>query len=135
MASIHHEVSVDVDAKTAWAALRQVADAHVLFAPVLVGGRLDGDTRTVTFANGMVLRERILDLDDQRQRVAYTVLDGPGMAFHHASMQVMNDGPGRCRFRWITDFLPPEIGQALTPLIEQGSAALKANLEAGRVAA
>ena len=37
--------------------------------------------------------------------------------------------PGGARFRWITDFLPAEVGQALSPLIEQGSAALKANLE------
>ena len=101
-----------------------------LFAPVLVGGQLDGDTRIVTFANGMVARERILDIDDQRKRVAYTVLEGPGLAFHHASMEVLEDGPGRSRFRWITDFLPKEAAEALAPLIEQGGQALKANLEA-----
>ena len=130
MASIHHEVSVAVDVEAAWAALRRVGRAHELFAPVLVGGQLDGDTRIVTFANGMVARERILDVDDQRKRVAYAVVDGPGLAFHHASREVVEDGPGRCRFRWITDFLPQEAGEALTPLIEQGGQALKKNLEA-----
>jgi hypothetical protein len=132
VASIHHEVSVDVGADVAWAALRQVGQAHTLFAPVLTGGHLEGDTRTVTFANGMVVRERILDVDDQRKRVSYTVLDGPGMTFHHASMQVLDAGSGRCRFRWITDFLPEEAVEALGPLIEQGGAALKANLESSR---
>jgi hypothetical protein len=77
----------------------------------------------------MVVRERILDVDDQRRRVAYTVLDGPGMMYHHASMQVVDAGPGRCRFVWITDFLPLEIEENLTPLIEQGTSALKNNLE------
>ncbi len=80
----------------------------------------------------MCVRERILDVNEQIHRVAYTALDGPGMSYHHASMQVVEDGPGRCEFIWITDFLPPEIAEALTPLIEQGAAALKANLERSR---
>ena len=130
MAAIHHEVAVEVGVKEAWAALRQVGHAHRLFAPVLTDGSIEGDTRTVTFANGMVARERILDVDDARKRVAYAVVEGPGLAFHHASMQVLDDGPGRCRFYWITDFLPKGAASALTPLIEQGARALKANLEA-----
>jgi hypothetical protein len=129
MASIHHEVVVKMDTDEAWAALRQVGQAHRLFAPVLVGGQLDGDIRTVSFANGMVVRERILDVDDQRKRVAYAVLDGPGLEFHHASMELLEEGPGRCRFRWITDFVPDNAAAALQPLIEQGSQALKKNLE------
>ena len=51
------------------------------------------------------------------------------MLYHHASMQVVDAGPGRCRFVWITDFLPREIEGNLTPLIEQGANALKNNLE------
>ena len=130
MASIHYEVAVAVDVQDAWAALRRVGRAHELFAPVLVSGQLDGDTRIVTFANGMVARERILDVDDQRKRVSYTVVEGPGLTFHHASMEVLEDGPGRSRFRWVTDFLPKEASEALSPLIEQGANALKSNLEA-----
>lgn len=129
MASIHHEVVVKMDTDEAWAALREVGLAHRLFAPVLVGGQLDGDVRTVTFANGMVARERILDVDDERKRVAYAVLEGPGLEFHHASMELIEEGPGRCRFRWITDFLPEKADAALQPLIEQGAQALKKNLE------
>ena len=51
------------------------------------------------------------------------------MSYHHASMQIVDGGQGRCRFVWITDFLPAELKGTLAPLIEQGSAALKANLE------
>ena len=130
MPSIHKHVTIEVGADKAWAALRRVSDAHKLFAPVLVDARLDGDVRTVTFANGMVLRERILDVDDDRCRVAYTAMDAPGMAYHHASMQIVDDGPGRCRFVWITDFHPPEVGSSIAPLIEHGINALKSNLEA-----
>jgi Polyketide cyclase / dehydrase and lipid transport len=129
MASIYKQLAVDVNADKAWAHLRLVGDAHKLFAPVLVDAQLNGDTRTVRFANGMVVRECILDIDEKRRRVAYTVLDGPGMAYHHASMQILDAGPGRCFFVWITDFLPQEIAGNLAPLIEQGSSALKSNLE------
>ena len=131
MASIHEQLAVEVGAGVAWAALRLVGEPHKLFAPVLVDGHLDGDTRTVTFANGMVVQERILDVDDKRRRVAYSAVNGPGMTYHHASMQVLDAGPGRCLFVWITDFLPPEIVGNLAPLIEQGAKALKAKLEAG----
>ena len=130
MASIHQQLSVEVDREKAWAELRQVGAAHKLFAPVLVDGHLDGNIRTVRFANGMLVQERIVDVDDKRCRVAYSVLDGPGMAYHHASMQVVDAEPGRCLFVWITDFLPPELASTLTPLIEQGARALKDNLEA-----
>ena len=135
MASIYKQTTLEVDSETAWTALREVGDAHKLFAPVLTDGRLNGDTRTVTFANGMVVRERILDVDNERKRVAYTVLDGPGMTYHHASMQIVDAGGGRCRFIWITDFLPGDLAQTLTPLIEQGTDALKRNLDARQTAA
>ena len=72
------------------------------------------------FANGMVVRERILDIDESSRRVAYTALDGPGMSYHHASMQIVEGGQGRCRFVWITDFLPAELKGTLAPLIELG---------------
>ena len=130
MASIRKQLTVDVSAEKAWAALRIVGEAGKLFAPVLTESRLDKDIRTVTFANGMVLREQMLDVDDETRRVAYTALDGPGMNYHHASMQIVDTGPGRCQFVWITDFLPAGIKDNLAPLIEQGSKALKTNLEA-----
>ena len=129
MASIQQRTQLAVDADKAWAALRTVGKPHDLFAPVLTSAELHGDTRTVRFANGMVLQERILDVDEATRRVAYTVLDGPGMAYHHASMQIVDDGPGRSTFVWITDFLPADLGQTLSPLIEQGAQALRANLE------
>jgi hypothetical protein len=135
MASIHHELSVQVDADRAWQALRSVGDAHTLFAPVLTDGQLSGDTRTVRFANGMTVRERILDVDDRHRRVAYAVVDGPGMAYHHASMQIVESGAGQCAFIWITDFLPEELRATLVPLIEQGARALKTNLEGAAIGA
>jgi len=129
MPSIHSQVLLDVGLDVAWDAVRNVGEAHKLFAPVLVDSRVHGETRTLRFADGHILHERILDIDDARRRVSYTATDVAGMTFHHASMQVADAGPGRCLFIWITDFLPAEMRGRLAPLIEQGTKALKANLE------
>ena len=121
MASIHQQLAVEVGSEEAWAALRLIGEPHKLFAPVLADGQLNGDTRTVRFANGMVVQERILDVNDERRRVAYSAVNGPGMTYHHASMEVIDVAPGRCLFVWTTDFLPADIAGNLAPLIEQGA--------------
>jgi hypothetical protein len=127
--SIHKEIAVDVDANAAWQSLRRIENASELFEPVLTSSRVEGGIRTVRFADGMVVREHILDVDDERRRVAYAALDVPGMTYHHASMQVVEDGSGRCRFVWVTDFLPADVGARIAPLIEQGAAAFRRNVE------
>jgi len=129
MASIRREEIVRVSAEKAWAALRNVGMPHRLFADVLVDSRIDGDVRTVTFANGMTVRERIVDIDEENKRVAYAVIDDI-FEHHSASMEIVPDGLGRCRFVWISDFLPNERLEMVAPLVEQGSRALVRNLEA-----
>jgi hypothetical protein len=128
MATIWWEISIAVSAETAWAALRRVDLAHKLFAPVLTEGRMDGDIRTVTFANGLVARERVITVDEPRKRVAYSVL-GEVFEHHSSSMQIVPVDGASCRFIWISDFLPDERAQMVAPLVEQGSAALARNIE------
>ncbi|HET9371021.1 MAG TPA: SRPBCC family protein [Vicinamibacterales bacterium] len=130
MASIHKRLAVHVPVDKAWASLRHVANAHQLFAPVLTGASLDGGMRTVTFANGLVVRERIVDIDDENRRVVYSATDVPGMTYHHASMQMLEARDGGSEFVWITDFLPAGMADTIGPLIDQGAQALKKNLEA-----
>jgi len=133
MASIRREEIVRVSAEEAWAALRNVGMPHRLFADVLVDSRIDGDVRTVTFANGMIVRERIVDIDEENRRVAYAVI-GDMFEHHSASMEIIPDGVGRCRFIWISDFLPNERMEMVAPLVELGSRALVHNLEADSAA-
>lgn len=130
MASIHWEGLIRTSADKAWSALRHAGQAHRLFSPVLTACVIDGDIRTVTFANGMVVRERIVDIDEQRRRLCYTVL-GDMFEHHSASMQILPVDERSCRFVWISDFLPNDRAQVVGPLVEQGSRALVANIEAG----
>jgi carbon monoxide dehydrogenase subunit G len=128
MASIYKEALVAAPAEAVWAALRDVANVHRLFRGVLVDARLQGDSRIVTFANGLVVRERIVTIDDERRRPVYAVV-AEGFAHHSASMQVIAEAQASSRFVWISDFLPDDLGERIGPLIDQGTAAMKRTLE------
>ena len=128
MATIWWEEPVAAPAERAWAALRRVEQAHLLFSPVLVGAEMEGDIRTVTFANGLVARERVITVDEQRRRVVYSVL-GNNFEHHSASMTIQPVDEVSCRFIWVSDFLPDARIQAVQPLVEQGSRALAKNIK------
>ncbi len=128
MASIHKEALIAAAAEEVWAALRDVGNVHRLFPGVLVDARLEGGTRVVRFADGLVVRERIVAVDDGRRRVAYAALL-EGLIHHSASMQVFTEGREGCRFVWISDVLPDEAAAAIAPLVEQGTAAMQRRLE------
>jgi hypothetical protein len=129
MASIHKEIAIEASAEKVWAVVRDIGAVHKRFVPGLVTDvRLEKDARIVTFANGMVVRELIVDLDDARRRFAYAAI-GDMFRHHHASMQVFDDGPGRCRLLWITDLLPDEAIGGVSGLVDQGAAIMKQTLE------
>jgi hypothetical protein len=128
MATIWWEAPISVSAEQAWATLRRVDLAYNLFSPVQTEGTMCGDIRTVTFASGLVVRERIVTVDEARKRVAYTVLDDL-FDHHSASMQIVPVDGANCRFLWISDFLPDERTEMAAPLVQQGSAALIRNIE------
>ncbi|HZD61396.1 MAG TPA: SRPBCC family protein, partial [Xanthobacteraceae bacterium] len=68
MASIHREMYVNARPNQVWAAFRDVGAVHSRLARGFVTDtKLDGDTRLVTFANGIVARERIIDIDDAKR--------------------------------------------------------------------
>jgi Polyketide cyclase / dehydrase and lipid transport len=129
MASIRKDILIEVGPDDVWAAVRDVGAVHERLGPgFLTDSRLDGDARVVTFANGMVLRELIVDIDDEARRCVWAAVGGR-LAHHNASMQVLADGQGRCRLVWIADFLPHELAPDIGALIEQAAAVIKPTLE------
>jgi hypothetical protein len=46
-------------------------------------------------------------------------------------MEIVPDGDGRCRFVWISDFVPDAERAAVEPLVDAGCAAMRRVLEAG----
>jgi Polyketide cyclase / dehydrase and lipid transport len=133
MASIRKEIEIDAPAEDVWAAIRDIGAIHTRLAEGFVlNTKLDGDSRLVTFANGEVVRERIVDVDDQARRLAYAVVDWR-TSHHNASFQVLPDGSERCRLVWITDLLPNTLAELVGSFIEQGCTAMKRTLEARSV--
>lgn len=129
MASIHKEVLIHARPEDVWAAVRDVGAVHERLVPgLVVACRLDGNARVVTFANGLVVRELIVDIDDEAHRLAYASVQGRTL-HHNASIQVFPEGEGGSRLVWITDLLPNELTPAIRELVEQGSAVMKRTLE------
>ncbi len=131
MASVHRQIAIERPAAEVWDALADVGALHTRLAPGFVTDcRLEPGARVVTFANGMVARELIVGVDDERRRVAWAVVGGR-LSPHNASAQVFAEGEGRCRFVWIADFLPNEHAPSIAGMIEQGLAAMKRRLDVG----
>ena len=129
MASVHREIVIGRPPAEVWDALADVGALHTRLAPGFVTDcRLEAGARVVTFANGMVARELIVDVDAEKRRVAWSVVGGR-LSHHNASAQVFAEAGGATRFVWIADFLPDEHACALATMIEQGLAAMKRHLD------
>ena len=109
MASIHKVIPIDAPAGDVWDAVRDFGALHTRLVPGFVRDtRLDGEARIVSFANGTVARELLVDCDDVRKRLVYAVIS-ERVTQHSASVQVIAEGEARCRIVWIVDVLPHEI--------------------------
>jgi len=129
MASIRKQISIAVPPEQLWDAMRDVGALHTrLVAGFVVDCRLEGESRTVTFANGMMATELIIDVNDADRRVAWSAVGGR-LTHHNASAQVFADGDGNSRVVWIADLLPHELAPSIAGMIEQGLAAMKQTLE------
>ena len=129
MASIRKEILLDARPEKVWAALRDVGALHERVVPgFVVDTRLEEGARVVTFGNGVVARELIVDVDDEARRLVWAVVGGR-FTHHNASAQVFPNGEGRSRFVWIADLLPDEIARDIRALIEQGSAVIRKTLD------
>ncbi|HEY8156602.1 MAG TPA: SRPBCC family protein [Myxococcota bacterium] len=129
MASIRREIRIDARPETAWDALRDVGALHERLVPGFVTAvRLEEGARIVTFGNGLVARELIVDLDDEQRRLVWSAAGGR-LTHHNASAQVFPDGAAGCRFVWIADLLPDAMAPAIAAMIEQGIAIIRQTLE------
>ena len=137
MASITRSIPLSRPATEVWDAVRDAGAVHERLArEFVVDTELDGGTRVVTFANGVVVRELLVSVDDEDRRIAYAVIDAPWpVAHHHASMRVIDDGTGASTLEWISDVAPDELAGPWAEMVDQGVAAMSRTLQDGAVAA
>ena len=131
MASIIVEAVVHAPADEVWRALSNAGEAHRIFSAVLSDCRLESeDTRVVTFANGLVVTERIVGIDAALRRIAYSVTNGD-FSHHAAAMQVFAEDNGTSRFVWTCDVLPDAATERIHPLMLAGTAAPRRTFNGG----
>jgi hypothetical protein len=129
MASIYQEIQVKAPPQFVWEAVKDVGALHTrLVRGFVTGTVLEGDTRTVTFANGFVVREQIVSIDDTLRRLAYHAVGGRA-SHHNASVQVLAAADGSAKVVWITDLLPDEMRAPIAQMVEAGAAAMQRTLE------
>ncbi len=128
MASIRREISINAPPEHVWGAVRDVGALHTRLVPgFVIDTKLEDGARIVTFGNGSVARELIVDVDDDSRRIAWAAV-GTRMTHHNASLQVFAEN-GRTRGVWIADLLPHEIAPQIAGMIEQGLSVMKRTME------
>ena len=94
----------------------------------VVDTKLEPGARIVTFGNGMVVKELIVDLDDKARRLAWSA-ESDRLRHHNASAQVF-PAAGGSTIIWTCDLLPDAMRGAIEGMITQGMAAMKRSLDA-----
>src|SRR4051812_20846273 len=128
MATLHNSVLIDATPGAIWDAARDVGALHTRLVPgFVVNTQLDGDARIVTFANGMVAREPIISIDDERRRLAWSA-EGGRTRHYNAVLQIFAHGSGS-RVEWTIDLLPNEMASPIQAMQEQALATMKRTFE------
>jgi hypothetical protein len=129
MASIHKELVINAKPDAVWDALRDWGELHRRLVPGFVTDcHLDGPVRVVTFFTGAVLRELLVDLDEQARRLVWSIVDGP-YTHHNASAQVFPVDEDRSRFVWIADLLPDDAAERTDAMMQRGIETVRSTLE------
>src|SRR4051812_8682641 len=119
MAHIHKEILIDADPDVVWSALADWGALHERLVPgFAVATELDenGD-RIITFFNGNRVRETLVALDEDKRRLAWSIVDGP-YTHHNGVGQVFAEPDGGARFVWTTDLLPDEAAELTGQMME-----------------
>jgi carbon monoxide dehydrogenase subunit G len=129
MASIRKEIRVKAKVEHVWDAIRDIGALHSRLVPgFVVDTKLEPGARVVTFANGIVVRERIVTIDDGARRLVWSAT-GDHLTHHNASAQVFDDADGDTRIIWIADLLPDSMANAIDQMMHDGMQAMRAALD------
>jgi carbon monoxide dehydrogenase subunit G len=132
MATLHKELILEARPEEVWDAVRDVGALHTRLVPgFVIDTKLEGDeARIVTFANGMVVREPLISIDDARRRLAWSA-EGGSTTHYNAVLEVSAAGSGT-RVTWTTDLLPGAMADAIASMQDAALSAMKRALDGGR---
>ena len=123
MPSLHRDIPIDASPDSVWAVVRDFGAVQKLAPGFVVESRLDGDARIVTFANGNVAREMLVDCDEARRRLVYAI-SNERVTHYNASVEIVADG-ANSRLIWTVDVLPHEIAPNISSQMDQAARAMQ----------
>ena len=131
MATVRKSVAIDIAADLIWDAVRDVGQLHTRVAPAMVTDcrlNADGTERIVTFADGTVLPETIIAIDDSLMRLVWSART-PSLTHHNGAMEIVRLAEGKSSVSWTADVLPHAAADPMSTAIGMGLATMKAHLE------
>jgi hypothetical protein len=130
MASIAVEVTTEASPASVWDAIRDIGALHTRLVPGFVlATELVPGGRRVTFANGMVVVELIVSMNEELHRLVWTTHgSASGLSHYNGAVQVYPREPGGSRVVWITDVLPDDAENRIEAMMRQGATAMSAAL-------
>lgn len=133
MASIHEQIDIATSASAVWAAARDYGALPDMVPGFVTATEVEDGrpaVRVVTFASGREMREAIVDVDDVRRRLVWTIED-PNVRHHNGVLEVIDTDGGGCTVRWTADVLPDALVAQFQPAMSHGLAAMKQRFEDG----
>jgi carbon monoxide dehydrogenase subunit G len=129
MASIRREIALNQTPDRVWDALRDFQAIDRRVAPGFVKrSESDGTARVVTFANGSVAKEELVDCDDTARRLVYAI-SNERVKHYNAAVQVFAEGTAHCRLVWTVDMLPNELANYVGQQMDAAVKVMKPTLE------
>jgi len=128
VATVQREIFIEASRDQVWDAVRDIGALHTRLVPgFVVDTKLEGESRLVTFGNGMVVREPIISVDAQHFRLAWGA-EGGALTHYNAGLQLQEEHGGT-RVVWTSDLLPHAMAEQVAGMQEQGLAVMKKTLE------
>jgi carbon monoxide dehydrogenase subunit G len=130
MSTVYKEFIVEAPPQFVWDAVKDVGAAHTRLYQGYVTDTMFADgERTLTFANGVVSKEHVISVLDDKRRLAS--VSGAGTTRHyHAVWQVFPTGEEhRSKVLWVVDVLLEALFDTVKEMIDLGSSAMKQTLE------
>jgi hypothetical protein len=129
MASIIKNVATVASVDAAWSAIRDIGALHTRLVPGFVTDTIvEADARIVTFANGMVIREPIISIDDEHRRLVWSA-EGGSTSHYNGAAQAIEQPDGTTVVVWTADFKPDEAAESIDEMMAAGAAAMKLALD------
>jgi hypothetical protein len=129
MATIRKEIVVHASIEQVWDAIRDIGALHTRLVPgFVVDTKLEPGARLVTFADGMVVRERIVTIDDDARRLVWSATS-EHLPHHNGSAQSVQTAGGGTQIIWIADLLPDSAAGGISQMMDEGMAAMRTVFE------